>query len=72
MRQPISDTDAARKKYVDDNNVDTSNYLKLDGTKKMTGHLNMDNHKIINLNDEPISETDVVNKNYVNTVVPHW
>ena len=35
----------------------------------MTGNLNMDNHKIINLNDEPTTGTDAVNKNYVDSVV---
>ena len=37
--QPTNDTDAANKKYVDDNKVDVSNYLKVDGTNKMTGNL---------------------------------
>ena len=71
LRQPTDDTDAANKKYVDDNKVDVSNYLKVDGTNKMTGDLNMDNHKIKNLNDEPTSGTDAVNKNYVDSVVSH-
>ena len=34
--QPTSDTDAANKKYVDDNKVDVRNYLKADETNKMT------------------------------------
>ena len=42
LRQPTDDTDAANKKYVDDNKVDVSNYLKVDGTNKMTGDLNVD------------------------------
>ena len=71
LRQPTDDTDAANKKYVDDNKVDVSNYLKVDGTNKMTGDLNMDNHKIKNLNDEPTSGTDAVKKNYVDSVVSH-
>ena len=32
--KPTNDTDAANKKYVDDNKVDVSNYLKVDGTNK--------------------------------------
>ena len=32
--QPTSDTDAANKKYVDDNKVDVSNYLTVGGTNK--------------------------------------
>ena len=46
LRQPTDDTDAANKKYVDDNKVDVSNYLKVDGTNKTTGDLNVDKHKI--------------------------
>ena len=67
--QPTSDTDAATKKYVDDSSVDVSNYLKRNGTDSMTGNLNMDNHKIVKLNDEPKTGTDGVNKNYVDSVV---
>ena len=39
--QPTSDTDAANKKYVDDSKVGTRNYVKLDGTKKMIGDLDI-------------------------------
>ena len=35
----------------------------------MTGDLNMDNRKIVNLNDEPSTGTDGVNKSYVDSVV---
>ena len=49
LLQPTDDTDAANKKYVDDNKVDVSNYLKVDGTNKMTGNLNINNRKIVNL-----------------------
>ena len=40
-----------QKKYVDDNSgsPDLSNYLKKDGTVVMTGNLNLNNNKIINL-----------------------
>ena len=71
LRQPTDDTDAANKKYVDDNKVDFSSYIKVDGTNKMAGDLNMENNKIINLNDEPTTGTDAVNKNYVDSVVSH-
>ena len=50
LLQTTNDTDAENKKYVDDNKVDVSNYLKVDGTNKMTGNLNMDSKKIDNLN----------------------
>ena len=46
-----------------------SNYLKRDGTKKLTGDLNMDNYRIKNLNDEPIRGTDGANKNYVDSTI---
>ena len=62
-------TDAATKKYVDDNSsgsVDTSSFLKLDGTRKMTGNLDMDNNRIYNLpapaspkQPTPLSFTDL-------------
>lgn len=35
----------------------------------MTGDLNMDNNRIKNLNDEPPSGTDSIDKNYVDSVV---
>ncbi|CAH3193183.1 unnamed protein product [Porites evermanni] len=49
---PSANTDAVTKKYVDDNSsgsVDGSVFLKLDGTRKMTGNLDMDNNQILNL-----------------------
>ena len=48
---PSANTDAATKKYVDDNSslTDTSDLLKLDGTRKMTGNLDMNNSHIYNL-----------------------
>ena len=48
---PINNTDAAAKKYVDDNSSssDTSDFLKLDGTRKMTGNVDMNNNRIYNL-----------------------
>ena len=61
LRPPVSDTDAANKKYVDDNSVNGSNYLKRDGTSQMTGDLNMNNQKITNLNNKPTTGTDGVN-----------
>ena len=42
-------TDAANKKYVDDSKVDGSVFLKLDGTRQMTGNLNMNNNRIFNI-----------------------
>ena len=50
---PIDKNDAATKVYVDNNlpAIDLSPYLKRDGTTSMTGHLNMNNHKISDLED---------------------
>ena len=49
LKTPSDDTDAANKKYVDDSKVDGSVFLKLDGTRKMAGNLDMNNNRIFNL-----------------------
>ena len=49
LKAPSNNDDAANKKYVDDSKVDGSVFLKLDGTRQMTGNLDMNNKKIINL-----------------------
>ena len=49
LKTPSDNDDAATKKYVDDSKVDGSVFLKLDGTRLMTGNLNMNNKRIINL-----------------------
>ena len=56
---PNSNTDAATKKYVDDNtgSPDLSDYLEKDGTVAMTGNLNLNNSKIVGL-ATPTSNTD--------------
>ena len=50
---PTNNADPATKKYVNDadaaNKVDSSVFLKLDGTRKMTGNLDMQNNRIYNL-----------------------
>ena len=65
LRPPTSDTDAATKKYVDDNsgNVDLSPYFKKDGTVAMTGNTNMNNNKILNV-PHPSSLNEPVTKSY--------
>ena len=67
LKTPTNDTDAATKKYVDDNTTttDLSPYLKKNGSDLMTGSLNMNGYKIINLED-PASDNDAVNKTYMN------
>ena len=49
LKTPSNNDDAANKKYVDDSKVDGSVFLKLDGTRSMTGNLDMNNKRIINL-----------------------
>ena len=49
LKTPSDNDDAATKKYVDDSKVDGSVFLKLDGTRSMTGNLNMNNKRIINI-----------------------
>ena len=49
LKTPSNNDDAATKKYVDDSKVDGSVFLKLDGTRKMTGNLDINNKRIFNL-----------------------
>ena len=49
LKTPSNNDDAANKKYVDDSKVDGSVFLKLDGTRSMTGNLDMNNKRIFNL-----------------------
>ena len=52
LGSPSANTNAATKKYVDDNSsgsFDDSSLLKKDGSRKMTGNLDMDSNKIYNL-----------------------
>ena len=49
LKTPSDDDDAATKKYVDDSKFDDSVFLKLDGTRPMTGNLNMNNKQLLNI-----------------------
>ena len=49
LSSPTVNGDAANKKYVDDSKVDGSVFVKLDGTRPMTGNLNMNNKRIFNI-----------------------
>ena len=60
---------AVNKNYVDGEiskipGTDTSPFLKIDGSRAMTGILNMNTHKISNVVN-PKFDTDVVNKQYL-------
>ena len=73
LRPPTNDTDAATKKYVDDNagSPDFSPYLKKDGTAvAMTGNLNIGDNRITNL-ETPTSDNDAATKSYTDSVVHH-
>ena len=66
LATPTSNTDAATKKYVDDNagSPDLSDYLEKDGTVAMTGDLNLNNNKIVNLSD-PTTDQQAANRGWV-------
>ena len=49
LKTPSNNDDAANKKYVDDSKIDGSVFLKLDGTRQMTGNLDMNNKRIFNI-----------------------
>ena len=49
LKTPTDNDEAATKKYVDDSKVDGSVFLKLDGTRSMTGNLDMNNKRILNI-----------------------
>ena len=73
LRAPFNDSDAATKKYVDDKTISgpsLNNYLKLDGTSKMLGNLDLNNKKIIDL-AKPTQDNDAVNKEYVDKLTHH-
>ena len=72
LATPTSNTDAATKKYVDDNagSPDLSNYLKKDGSVTMSGELNAGSNKIINIG-KPLQNTDAATKKYVDKLVQH-
>ena len=70
LATPTSNTDAATKKYVDDNvgSVDLSDYLKKDGTVAMTGDLILINKKIVGLTT-PTLDNEAANNDYVDNLV---
>ena len=72
LATPSNDSDAATKKYVDDNSgsPDLSDYLEKDGTVAMTGNLNLGKNKITNLS-KPTQDNEAANKDYVDKLVHH-
>ena len=49
LKSPTDNDDVATKKYVDDSKVDGSVFLTLDGNRKMSGNLDMNNNRIFNI-----------------------
>ena len=72
---PSGDNHAANKKYVDDKISeipagDTSGLLPLDGSKAMTGDLNINNNEIKNLKDpKPSDSNHAASVNFVNKTI---
>ena len=73
---PTANDHACNKVYVDNkvdskaNKSDLNDYMKLNGSKVMTGTLNMNNNRITNL-PSPHLSTEPVTKDYVTTVMNH-
>ena len=73
---PTANDHACNKVYVDNkvdskaNKSDLNDYMKLDGSKVMTGTLNMNNNRITNL-PSPHLSTEPATKDYVTTVMNH-
>ena len=73
---PTANYNACNKGYVDNkvnskaDRSDLDDYMKLDGSKSMTGNLKMDNNRITNL-PSPYFSHEAVTKDYVTTVMNH-
>ena len=71
---PTAVDHASTKGYTDNkvdskaNKSDLNDYMKLDGSKSMTGNLKMDNNRITNL-PSPYFSHEAVTKDYVTTVM---
>ena len=63
---PKFESSAANKNYVDGEitKIDTSSFVKLDGSRAMTDNLDMGDHSIQKVG-EPVNSDDVATKNYV-------
>ena len=72
VADPIHKNDAATKVYVDDNisTLDLTPYLKRDGSIAMTGDLNMNNHKITDLEDAT-NDNDAVSLKQFKKMIDH-
>ena len=73
LKEPVSSSDASTKGYTDrkiDNiqKIDTTLFIKKDGSVPMAADLDMDTHKIENVK-LPTSVTDVATKGYIDTTL---
>ena len=75
MSDPVGNQDAATKKYVKDQKMETRRYVDAENAKRlalsggtMTGEIDMGGKKIVNVGD-PVSNRNVATKNYVDDEV---
>lgn len=62
------DNEAISKKYADDRAVSEANkFLPLDGSRTITGDIDLGNEKVTNSAAPAVNGTDLCNKNYVNS-----
>ena len=67
LADPVNNSDASNKKYIDN---ETSKLLPLDGSKVMSGNLNLNGNSITNVKDPTSSDNDyAANVNYVNKTI---
>ena len=68
---PASNSSASSKRYVDQkvrskaDKSDLNQYLKLDGTKQMSGDLHMNGKRVVGLTNVPAYNGEATNKRYV-------
>ena len=68
---PTSNSSASSKRYVDQkaaskaDKSDLNQYLKLDGTKRMSGDLHMNGKRVVGLTNIPAYNGEATNKRYV-------
>ena len=70
---PVSNSSVTSKRYVDQkvtskaDKSDLNQYLKLDGTKRMSGDLHMNGKRVVGLTNVPAYNGEATNKRYVDT-----
>ena len=70
---PGGDASATSRKYVDQkldtkaNKNDLNDYLKLDGSKQMSGNIQMNGKRVVGLTNVPAYNGEATNKRYVDT-----